>query len=76
MIKYIATRFPSFLECLLTKGKDELVKKLTRKDEMESKGMKVNINKTQVKISGESCRGFRILEDGHLTFVVEVLVET
>ena len=42
---------------------------------MEGKGTKMNMNKT-VMISRESCKGYRILEDGHVLFVVEVLVET
>ena len=37
--------------------------------------MKMNMNKT-VMISRESRMGYRILEDGHVVFVVEVLVET
>jgi len=38
--------------------------------------MKVNVNKTDVMSSGESCKGYRILEDSHVMFVVVVLVET
>ena len=38
--------------------------------------MKENMNLTQVMISGESTRGYRTLEDGHVVFVVEVSVET
>jgi len=38
--------------------------------------IKVNMNMTKVMISEESCMGYRILEDGHVVFVVEVLVET
>jgi len=34
------------------------------------------MNKTKVMISGESYKGCRILDDGHMVFVVEVLVET
>lgn len=37
--------------------------------------MKMNMNKT-VMINRESRKGYRILEDGHVVFVVEVLVET
>jgi len=44
-------------------------------DRVEGKGMKMNMNKT-VMINRESRKGYRILEDGHVVFVVEVLVET
>jgi len=37
-------------------------------------GMKVNMNKTKVMISAESHNG--VLEDSHVVYVVEVLVET
>jgi len=40
--------------------------------------MKVNMNRTKVMTSGESRNGvqYTILQDGHVVFVVEVLVET
>jgi len=38
--------------------------------------MKVNINKTKVMISEESLKGYIILKDSHVVFVVEVLVQT
>jgi len=41
---------------------------------MESNGTKVNRNKIKVIISRESNKGYRILEDGHVVFVVEMLV--
>ena len=43
---------------------------------MEGKGVNVSMNKTKVMISGESCKEYTILEDGHVVFVVEVLLET
>ena len=38
--------------------------------------MKVNMNKTKVIISGKAARGYTILEDSHVLFLVEVLVGT
>ena len=38
--------------------------------------MKVNMNNTNVMISGKRHKGHRISEDGHMVLVVEVLVET
>jgi len=43
---------------------------------VEGKGVNVSMNKTKVMISGESCKEYTILEDGHVVFVVEVLLET
>jgi len=43
---------------------------------MVSKGMKVNVNKTKVMISGESCKGVQNSGRRHVVFVVEMLVET
>ena len=59
-------------------SKDEPIKKLHLwKDEMDGKGMKVITNKTKVMpIAEEDARRLRILEDGHVMSVVEVLVET
>ena len=42
----------------------------------EGKGVNVNMNQTKVMISGESHKEYTILEDGHVVFVVEVLLET
>ena len=36
----------------------------------------VEVEVVEVEISRESRMGYRILEDGHVVFVVEVLVET
>jgi len=38
--------------------------------------MKVNMNKTKVMISGKSHNGVQNKKDGHVVFVVEVLIET
>jgi len=62
---------------VMAESKEELIKKFNRwKDAVEDKGMKVNTNKTKVMISGESRKGYRILERGYVVFVVEMLVET
>jgi len=48
-------------------NEEELIKKFNRrKDGVESKGMKVD----------KAAMGYRMLEDGHVVSVVEVLVET
>jgi len=61
---------------VIAENEDKLIRKLNRwKNGMESMGLKVDINKTKVMVSGESCKGYRILEDGHVMFVIEVLVE-
>jgi len=53
------------------------IRKFNRwKDGVEGKGVNVSMNKTKVMISGESCKEYTILEDGHVVFVVEVLLET
>ena len=59
---------------VIAESKEELIlKKLNRwKDGVQNKGMKVNMNKTKVIISGKAARGYTILEDGHVVFVVEV----
>ena len=49
---------------------EELIKKLCRwKDGVEGKGMKVNMKLRLVK---KTTTEYRILEDGHVVFVVEV----
>jgi len=73
---------PSKLLCadglvVIAESEEELIKKLNRwKDGVEGKGMKVNMDKIKVMVSGESRHGYRILENGHVLFVLEVLVET
>ena len=43
---------------VIAESKEELIKMLSRrKDGVQSKGMEVNMNKTKVIISGESCKG-------------------
>jgi len=62
---------------VIAESKEELIKKLNScKDGVQSKGMKVNMNKTKVMISAESHKEYTILEDGHVMFVIEVLVKT
>jgi len=63
---------------VIAESKEELIKKLNRwNDTVQGKDMKVNMSKTKVLIGGESHKVVcRILEDGHVVFVVEVLVET
>jgi len=47
---------------VIAQSKEEPVKKLTRwKDGLEGECMKVNISKTKVVISGESCCGLWVL---------------
>lgn len=42
---------------LILESEEELIEKLNQwKDGIQSKGMKVNINKISVMISGESCK--------------------
>jgi len=54
----------------LVESEEKLIKNLNVwKNAMEGKGLKVNMNKTKVVISA-------ILEDGHVVFVVDMLLET
>jgi len=62
---------------VIAESEEELIKKLNRwKDGVQSKSVKVKVNKTKIMISGESQKGNTILEDGHVMFVAKVLVET
>jgi len=58
---------------VIAESREELIKKLNRR---KHEGMKVNINKSKVMISGKTASEYTILEDGHVVFVVEVLAET
>ena len=63
---------------VIAETEEELIKRLNEwKDNMESKGMRVNMNKTKVMISGErqKVRQKAMFEaDGHVWFAVKVLV--
>jgi len=61
---------------VIAEAKDDLIKRLNEwKNNVENRGMRVNMNKTKVMISGErqkpSCRR---LQDGRVVYVAEVLV--
>ena len=60
-----------------TKTEEELIKRLNEwKDIVESKGMRVNMNKTKVMISGERqmVRQKDVMQDGHAGSAVKVSV--
>ena len=48
---------------------EDLIKRLNEWKNVENRGMRVNMNKTKVMISGE-----RQKPDGHVVYVAEVLV--
>ena len=59
---------------VVTETEEELIKRLNVwKDNVESKGMRVNMNKTKVMISGER-QMVRQKADGHARSAVKVLV--
>jgi len=62
---------------LIAENKEDLIRKLNQwKDGVEGKGMKVNMNRSKVMISGESCKGVHSTGRWPCSFVVGVLVET
>ena len=63
----------SLLLLLIAETEEELIKRLNEwKDNVESKGMRVNMNKTRVMISGE--RQMVRQKDGHAGSAVKVSV--
>jgi len=62
---------------VIAESEEELIKKLSRwKHGVQSKSMKVNMNKTKVRLLEKAATEYTILDDGHVVFVVEVLIET
>ena len=60
---------------VIAETEEELIKRLNEwKDNVESKGMRVNMNKTKVVISGERQKVRQKDVDGHVGFAVKVLV--
>jgi len=58
---------------VIAETEEDLNKRLNEwKNNVENKGMRVNMNKTKVMISEE--RQCRRLQDGHVVYVAEVLV--
>ena len=60
---------------VIAETEEELIKRLNEwKENVESKGMRVNMNTTKVMISGERQRCGRRLPDGHAGSAIKVLV--
>jgi len=60
---------------VIAETEEELIKRLNEwQDNVESKGMRVNMNKTKVMISGERQKVRQKAEDGHVGSAVKVLV--
>ena len=60
---------------VIAETEEELIKRLNEwKDNVESKGMRVNMNKTKVMISGERQMVRQTMLDGHAGSAVKVSV--
>jgi len=60
---------------VIAETEEDLIKRLNEwKNNVENRGMRVNINKTKVMINGERQSQCRRLQDGHVVYVAEVLV--
>ena len=60
---------------MIAETEEDLIKRLNEwKNNVENRGMRVNINKTKVMINGERQSQCRMLQDGHVVYVAEVLV--
>ena len=60
---------------MIPETEDYLIKRLTEwEGNVENRGVKVNMNKTTVMISGEPQKVMRRLQDGHVMSVVEVSI--
>jgi len=59
----------------LAETEEDLIKRLNEwKSNVENRGMRVNMNKTKVMISGEARSQCRRPQDGRVVYVAEVLV--